>query len=199
MILSNILPNPDKKGKFDVYADGYIVMTLSEDAVVEAGLRIGCELDENRLLEIEHTAKLVKAKSRAYDLISYTDMSAKTLCDKLRQRGFEEEIALEAVNSLADDGYIDDERYAARLASYLANTKLFGRRRILAELSHKGVDREISEAAVDALDVDYFENICKLISKEKITDAKSRARVANKLVRYGYGYDMINGVIDEDE
>lgn len=199
MILSNILPNPDKKGKFDIYADGYIVMTLSEDAVVEAGLRVGCELDEKRLEQIERTVTLVRAKSRAYDLISYTDMSAKTLFDKLKQRGFDDEIASASVDALVSEGYIDDERYAGRLANYLVSTKLFGKRRILAELSRKGVDRETAENAVESLDVDYYENIRKLISKETITDLKSRARVANKLVRYGYGYDMINGVIDEDE
>jgi hypothetical protein len=48
MILSNILPNPDKKGKFDVYADGYeqykgsvFIMTALERKTTNGSKEVG--------------------------------------------------------------------------------------------------------------------------------------------------------------
>lgn len=197
--ITDILPCPNKKGRFDIYADGELILTLSDDAVVECSLRVGSEVSEQELIEIEAKVTLVRAKAKAYDLLSYGDMSRKTLCTKLARYGYDEDTITSCADSLEQNGYIDDMRYAERLAAYLANSRLYGRRRIFTELMQNGVGREHAQCAIDALDTDFYQSLCTLVSKERITDEKSVIRLKNRLVRYGYDYDMIASVLSAGE
>ena len=77
--VSAFIQNPEKHGAVDVYADGVYVMTLSEDTVIGAGLKIGSELDGTALEAIERARLRTKAYGKAYDLLSYGDMSEKCI------------------------------------------------------------------------------------------------------------------------
>lgn len=201
MILSKIsafLQSPDKKGAVDVYADGVYVMTLSEDTVIGAGLKIGSELDEAVLQNIEYARRRTKARGKAYDLLSYGDMSVKTMRDKLSRYDFDSELIDEVVDSLCELGYLDDERYAAALAKYLANTKCYGPRRISQEMFVKGIGRATADAAIAELDTDFYETVKTHIPRNfDFSDRKAVSRLYGQLVRRGFDYDMINSVLKE--
>jgi hypothetical protein len=137
--ISGFVQSPEKNGAVDVYADGEYVMTLSEDTVIEAGLKIGMALDEKALETVERARQLIKARGKAYNYLSYGDMSVKTMLTKLARAGISDDVALDTVDILCEQGYLDDMRYACALASYLANTKCYGPRRIAQELFVKGI------------------------------------------------------------
>ena len=184
----------------DVYADGEYVLTLTEDTAFEAGLKIGKQLDTRTLEQIEKSSQLVKAKAKAYNYLSYGDMSAHTLKTKLIRAGFLEEISDLCVDSMTESGYIDDGRYAKALANYLATVKCYGPRRIVQEMFLKGVDRDIIEDAVCALDVDFCETIKTHIPKNiDVSDKKARQKLCASLVRRGFDFDTINYVIKEPD
>ena len=184
----------------DVYADGEYVMSVSEDAAFDAGLKIGKELDIATLEQIEKSTLLVKAKAKAYNYLSYGDMSANTLKTKLVRAGFSEEICDLCVCAMIESGYIDDERYARALANYLATVKCYGPRRIEQEMFVKGLSREISQTAIDELSVDFCETIKAHIPKNfDFNDKKSRQKLCAALVRRGFDFDTINYVIKEPD
>lgn len=205
MTLSNItdlLPCPDKKGHIDVYADGYLLMTVSEDAVLEAGLRVGEALDTARLEQIEYSVTLTKAKAKAYNYLSYGDMSKSALCKKLVRYGFAQEISEDVCNALEQAGYIDDERYAMQLTSYLANTKLYGPRRIVQELCVKDISKSLAEQSLENAELDFEKNLKTLADgkfRPDSNDRKSVQKMFASLVRYGYDYEMIGGVLSATE
>ena len=184
----------------DVYADGEFVMTVTEDAAFEAGLKIGRELDVNTLEQIEKSTLLVKAKAKAYNFLSYGDMSANTLKTKLTRAGFDDETADRCVVSMTESGYIDDRRYAHALANYFATVKNYGPRRIEQEMYLKGLSRELLQNAIDELDVDFCETIKAHIPKSFDSgDKKSRQKLCAALVRRGFDFDTINYVIKEPD
>lgn len=184
----------------DVYADGEYILTLSEDTAFEAGLKIGKTLDVETLEQIEKSSLLVKAKAKAYNYLGFGDMSAKTLKTKLVRAGFDEDIAGECVDYMTESGYINDERYAHALASYLANVKCYGPRRIEQEMFAKGLSREVSQNAIDELSVDFCETIKAHIPKNiDISDKKARGKLCAALVRRGFDFDTINYVIKEPD
>jgi regulatory protein len=74
-------------------------------------------------------------------LLAATDRSRVELVRRLQQRGYAPAAAAEAVDRLQARGWVDD----ARLAEELARRRLshgFGRRRVLADLTARGVDAE---------------------------------------------------------
>ena len=204
--ITALVQPPDKKGRVDVYADGEYLMSVSEDAAVEARLRVGMEIDEASLSAIERSSQLARAKNKAYDYLSYGDMSEKKLFDKLCRFGFSEEIALECVDELRRAGYIDNARYASALADSLANSRLYGPRRIIQELRQRGIDGDTAQSAVDGLDTDYGENVRKLACgtlRRDMTNPREIQKLIAALMRRGYDYDTVKSslasMIEEEE
>lgn len=196
--ISLIIENPEKDGLVDVYADGELLITLSENAVIEAGLFVGMDVDQSLLQHIDYTSLLVKAKQKAYNYLSYADMSAHTLRTKLLRAGFDECVADDCVVSLANAGYIDDVRYANMLAKYLADVKNYGPYRITQELKQKGISSDIADIALSSLTTDFGNSIRSNIPKNiDITDKKQVSRLVASLMRKGFGYDAIRSVINE--
>lgn len=204
MISSNItalIPNPDKKGRIDVYADGELFMTLSEDAVLEAGLHVGSVVDADSLSGIERAVTLVKAKAKAYTYLSYGDMSEKMLYDKLSRAGFDQEVCTLCVENMKDAGYIDNVRYCRLLANRLANVKLYGPHKIYTELLQKGIPKELAKDWESFVTVDFEQNLNTLISGKfrcNTSDRKGQSRQIAALMRYGYSYDMIRSALPAD-
>ena len=198
--ISALLQNPDKANIVDVYADGEYVMSVTEDTAFDAGLKIGKPLDVDTLEQIERSTMLVKAKAKAYNYLSYGDMSANTLKTKLARAGFDNEISDLCVCAMIDSGYINDERYASSLANYLATVKNYGPRRIEQEMFLKGISGELAQNAIDALEVDFCETIKAHIPKSfDYSDKKSRDKLCAALVRRGFDFDTINYVIKEPD
>lgn len=196
--ISAFIQNPDKNGLVDVYADGELIITLTEDAVIEAGLFVGMDIDAEALSHIEYSNLLVKAKQKAYNYLSYGDMSAATLKRKLVMAGFDEFVADDCVMAMAQAGYVDDVRYAQLFANYLATVKNYGQRRIMQELLAKGVAKDIADEVIGALDVDYFESVKKHIPAQiDFSDKKQLSRLINSLLRRGFDYDTVRSVISQ--
>lgn len=184
----------------DIYADGEYMLTLSEDTVIDAGLKIGMELDAAALEGIERSSTFVRAKGKAYNYLSYGDMSVRTMKGKLARAGIPEDIACDVIDWLLQQGYLDDSRYAASLARYLADTKCYGPQRISQEMFAKGVDRETADAAIAALDTDFYETVkTHLPGKIDLSDRRAVARLYGQLSRRGFDSDMINSVIKYTE
>ena len=56
--ITALIQRLDKKGIVDVYADGEYLMSVSEDAALEAGLRVGLQINEDFLSQVEHSVQL---------------------------------------------------------------------------------------------------------------------------------------------
>ncbi len=181
----------------DVYADGEYVITLSEDTVIESGLKIGMPLDVDTLENAARAERVTKAKAKAYNYLSYGDMSAKTLKTKLSRAGFDD-VSDIVICNLQSAGYIDDERYALALSKHLAENKLYGARRIMQELYLKGIDSGTAEIAVSALETDFYESARACVPKAAdFSDKKQVSKIYGALARRGFDYDIISSVISE--
>lgn len=191
------MPHPDKKGYTDIYVDGELMLTVSDDAVIEAGLRTGKTFDNALLYETERAVNLTRAKNKAYTYLSYGDMSSKKLFDKLTHAGFDEQTALDCVDAMKSVGYIDDTRYAMSLANNLAAVKLYGPRRIREELRVRGISAEDTDMALDSLETDFEQSVKKLING-KFRSKTDKQRIA-ALIRYGYDYDFIRNYGEDYE
>ena len=198
--ITALIQPPDKKGRVDVYADGEYIMSVSEDAALEAKLRVGMELNEKALLQVEHSIALSRAKNKAYNYLNYGDMSEQKLFQKLCRCGFDDGIAAECVGKMRDMGFVNDVRYAEALADSLANYKLYGPRRIMQELRQRGIDFETAQSALDGLKTDFSESI-KALARGKLRRDMSSPREIQRLIaaliRYGHDYEMIKSSLSE--
>jgi regulatory protein len=104
---------------------------------------------------------------------------------------------------LTEHGFIDDVRYAERMARKLVEVKRFGCRRCKRELIQKGISGFIAEDALAPYSEAFGENLMELLRTKHsryltdIEDRKQIEKVKSALVRYGYDYPEINRAVKE--
>ncbi|MBQ8249538.1 MAG: RecX family transcriptional regulator [Clostridia bacterium] len=150
---------------------------------------------------LEYMAELWEAVKKGLDILSFADNTKSRLIKKLRERSFDKYIAEDAAEYLSRYGYIDETGMLERLVDRLANTKLYGRGRIKAEIIKKGISREVVDENLEALldEVDFEENLKKLLYKkcdiDSLSDRKYRESVYAAMYRYGYSVSQTRDAI----
>ena len=127
-------------------------------------LRIGA-IEEELLPELEYYAEVARAYSSACSSFAFSPSSLRALLKKLLQKGFERDVASDAIAAFEKSGAIDEGEMASRRAQLLSE-KLWGRSRILMKLREDGFEDGAISCAVCALEeVDFASNCAELIRK----------------------------------
>lgn len=127
-------------------------------------LKIGA-IDEELLPELEYFAEVARAYSSACSSFAFSPTPLKALSKKLVQKGFERDVASDAIAAFEKSGAIDEGEMACRRAQLLSE-KPWGRSRILMKLREDGFEDGAISCAMSALDeVDFASNCAELIRK----------------------------------
>ncbi|MBR5451702.1 MAG: regulatory protein RecX [Clostridia bacterium] len=167
--------------------------------VAEKGLSKGDTLTNEGFCELVDQSFYRRAKSRAIWYLSRGDLAEKELYKKLI-KVFPEEASARAVAKIKELGYIDDERYALRLAENLLKVKRVGVREALAVMTSKGIDRDVAKYALEDTECDTVAVIKELILKKyknRLGDKKETQKVVAALARRGYGFSDIRSALAE--
>ena len=156
--------------------------------------------DEQTFDEVKYEADVWSATKRGIFLLGYGSCSEKALAAKLISKGFDREIAADAVNAIVAKGLLRPADDAAREAEKMVK-KLWGKRRIIAALYEKGYSADSVRAALYSLEkngVDYEKN-CKRLVREKYSDTEldvsAQTKLYSALTRYGYSSSEIKSAI----
>ena len=136
---------------------------------------------------------------KAFDFLSYGDLSEKQLRDKLCRK-FSKELSADVAELFVERGYIDDLRLAKRYAETFYEFKNMGLNRIRNELFRRGISKEnIDEALSEYEDEDQYERIEQFITKKydisKMNDIKYRQKVYAGALRAGFNGSDVGDVI----
>ena len=165
------------------------------NVVTDLRLYSGRELDEEELKELYRASRSALARNRAMELLSRRPMSEKELVDKLIRKGEDEEAARDCARWLREEGFLNDESYAATVARHYA-AKGYGPGRVRAELSRRGVDRELWDGTIEAMP-ENREKMDRFIAA-RLTDPEDREqlrKVSAALYRRGYSWEEIRSAL----
>jgi len=104
------------------------------------------------------------------------------------------------IRRLKDRGYLNDAKYAAAYSSFRRDNERFGRMRVITDLKTKGVHGEVIEKAVaDTYDeVNDEKQAREYLRRKRLVkpkDQKQAARVFRQLLRAGFGFKTIFGIL----
>ena len=189
MRIERIEASKHKKGRVLVFLEDGACLKITEQELLDFGLRAGDELDEKTLRRLKEAAGVSNLKTTAADLIGRRAMSRRDLERKLRDKGASEMEARYAAEWLEAIGAIDDADYASLLVRHCADLG-YGPARVREKLYEKGVPRELWEDALDALpppegQIDRF-----LESKlhGRLPEEKEKKRLTDALLRRGFSW-----------
>lgn len=201
MKITEIVKANAKADRYTVYIDNEYWYILDIEIIAQNHLKPNMEVDEDFLEKLKFQAQHRKARERCYYLLGYRDHSKKELYDKLL-KSVCPEVALEAIEMMEQQGLLDDDKYAHKLARYYLLQKKWGEKRASFEMQKKGIHRELIQAAIADCEVNTNEQIHTIIDKKYydcLEDYKSKQKMIAGLMRLGYSYDDIKYAISTYE
>ena len=192
MTIERIEASRHKKGRVLVFLEDGACLRITEQELLDFGLRAGDELNDKTLQKLKEAAGVSNVKATAADLVGKRAMSRRDLERKLRDRGASETEARYAAEWLEAIGAINDADYAAVLARHCADLG-YGPQRVREKLYEKGVPRELWDDALDTLPDPAGQIDRCLVSKlrGRVPDEKEKKRLCDALARRGFAWPDI--------
>ena len=192
MRIERIEASSRKKGRVLVFLDDGACLKITEQELLDFGLRSGDELDEETLTRLKKAAGVSNVKTTAADLVGKRAMSRRDLEKKLQAKGASEAEARYAAEWLEAIGAIDDADYAAMLVRHYGNLG-YGAAYVRQKLYEKGIPRELWDEAMDALP-DAAEHIGRFLESKlhgRLPDEKEKKRLTDALLRRGFSWGEV--------
>ena len=192
MTIERIEASRHKKGRVLVFLEDGACLRITEQELLDFGLRSGDELDDKTLQKLKEAAGVSNVKATAADLVGKRAMSRRDLERKLQDRGASETEARYAAEWMEAIGAINDADYAAVLARHCADLG-YGPQRVREKLYEKGVPRELWDDALDTLpdsagQVDAF---LERKLRGRVPDQREKKRLCDALLRRGFSWGDI--------
>lgn len=192
----------ENRGMVEVMAEGATIARVKKIHFDKCPVAAGDEIDEAAWLGRMAAAQFSDAYEAALSSLDHSERTAHDLTNALRRKGFVQPAVDAVLERLTECGLIDDARYARRMAE-LSAAKPVGLYAFKRKLRSKGISDDDAEDALSAFDDDQqraaaLQAARKLYKKyEALPEREARAKLSQALARRGFGWDAIEGAMEE--
>ena len=192
MRVERVEASKHKKGRVLVFLGDGACLKITEQELLDFGLRSGDDLGQEALGRLKEAAGVSNTRAAAADLIGKRAMSRRDLERKLQEKGASEAEARYAAEWLEAIGALNDAEYAAALVRHYSGMG-YGPARVREKLYEKGIPRELWEDALEELPEEGGQVDAFLQSKlrGRIPDKKEKRRLTNALLRRGFPWGEV--------
>ncbi len=147
--------------------------------------------------------QLDRALGLAYQSLARRDRTEVEVRRHLQDRDVEPRIVTQALEVLAEQGYVDDARYARRFAEDRRRLDAWGSERIERRLLATGVAPEHVEAALAGQEAGWELEAAVALLRRRFpqapADDRGRSRALGVLVRRGYDLELAHDAVRAHE
>lgn len=193
--LSAQVKNPDR---VNVFIDGAFAIGLALPVAV--GLRLGQEISQAELEQLDHRDEVHRARERVLGLLARRPRSSTEIKRYLRRQEIDDESIQTVIDDLTEAKLIDDDAFAAFWVEQRETFRPRSRLALRQELSRKGVDRQIVTEALSELDE---AEIARRVAQKQagrwrgLPEDEWRAKMTRYLMRQGFPYDIASEAVTE--
>lgn len=187
--ITELKPQAKNNKRVSVYLNGAYYCGLDLLTVMQARLKVGQEIDENTLIEIQRNSEAKACFDSALNFISKSVKTEREIKDKLIKKGYLEEIVLETLEKLKNYNFVNDKDYINRYVSTYKGSK--SKKLIKFELQKKGVNKLDVDDCLSEIESE-FETALKIAEKyvkNKEKDEKTFQKCYKYLLSKGFSYD----------
>lgn len=187
--ITDVKPQVKNPTRCNIYLDNAFYCGLELETVMRYRLKIGTEIEKERLDEIQCDSERTRALDKALSFISKSKKTEKQVRDYLAGKGYTDKTIDQTVEKMLSYSFIDDADFSADYARSYSKSK--GKRLIAAELKRKGVSDESMAEALENLG-DELPSACAVGEKYARNKEKSREnmlRCYKYLLSKGFSYD----------
>jgi len=182
-----------------VFLDGKFAFSLEAEVAVREGLRVGQELSAGEIEALAGIDRFHRCLNAAANYLSYRPRSESELRERLHRRGFDGDTVGAVLAGLKEQGLVNDVAFAQY---WRDNRESFSPRSqwlTKLELRQKGVADEIIDQVIGAIDDEdgaYRAALNKVRGLRQCDYRSFRRRLGEYLKRRGFGFGVINRVVE---
>ena len=185
-----------------VFIDGKFAFGLDDEVVAKFGLKKGQDVNEPTLKKIRLGESGNKAKETALRFLSFRRRTEKEIKDKLKQKGFDENIIKRTVEKLKEYDLINDLEFATAWVKERLEYKPRGKKLLRQELWKKGIKKEIIDQALEESYQNEDKSAWELLEKIKnryknLKPQVARRRMYGFLLRRGFSYETAKSSMEQ--
>jgi len=185
-----------RSNRVNVYLDGEFAFGL--ERITAAWLRVGQELDENKIEQLQAEDARERALQQALLFLSYRARSESEIRKNLQKHEIPEGVIEEILERLHRDGLANDNQFAQAWVENRTTFRPRSRRMMEMELRQKGLDNEAMKSALDNVNDNAlaYEAAQKRANRFKGLEwSEFRKKLSGFLARRGFPYSVIAPVV----
>ena len=203
--ITDLKPQIKSPTRVSVFLDNVFYCGLELETAMRKRLKIGDEIDEETLDEIQFDSERSRAMDKALGFITRTRKTEKQVADYLASKGYTEKTINSVLEAIKGYGFVSDGDYAEEYVKQTSGRK--GKRLIARELKAKGVsDENIRDALSEVGDETASAvAVARKYLRSKPKDKANLFKCYKYLLSKGFDYDAAKaaaesfGSVGEDD
>jgi regulatory protein len=208
MKITAISPQVKNPHRINVFVDGKYRLSLDVAQYSELGIRVGTEVDEEKLATLEEESAFGKLYVRTLEYCLLRPRSMREVRDYLYRKtkptraktggikaGVSSALTDRVMNRLIEKEKINDERFSRHWVENRHIKKGTSQRKLAAELAQKGVVKEIVDRVLGETERRDANELAKVIAKKR-TRYPDTQKLMAYLARQGFTYDDIKKALE---
>jgi len=182
--------------RVNLYLDGEYAFGLAR--IVAAWLKVGSELDEKKIEQLQAEDARERALQQALLFLSYRTRSESEIRQNLRKHEIPETVIDETLDRLKRDGLANDDKFAQAWVESRSTFRPRSRRMLAMELRQKGLDNESMQSALKNVDDEplaYDAAQKRAVRFKDLEWSEFRKKLSEFLARRGFSYAVIAPVV----
>jgi regulatory protein len=181
--------NPNR---INMHLDGEYAFSLAR--IVAAWLRVGQELDEEKIKRLQAEDAHERAVQQALLFLSYRSRSESEIRQNLRKHEIPEDVIDETLQRLRQDGLANDDQFAQAWVENRSAFRPRSRRMMAMELRQKGLTDDAVSSALEDVDDEALAYEAAQKRAPRLKDLEwidFRKKLSEFLARRGFSYSVI--------
>jgi regulatory protein len=186
--------------RINVYVDDQFALSLAPETARKENISVGQELGKAALEALAEKDLRQRCFSAAVRFLGYRPRSEAEIKQRLAKHGYDETIIEKTLGKLKDAGFVDDNEFARFWVENRDALRPRSKRLTSMELRRKGLEADIIEKAVSAIDEKESayraaQNRARRLAALDYPDF--RLRLGQYLGRRGFGYGIIKEITEQ--
>jgi regulatory protein len=199
MVITSVEKSKKNKGMFFVFVDDRYAFSIPEEDYLRLSLYEKKEISNEEIEFIRKNVTYKSAKSQAVKYLSYRHITEAQLFDKLKNKGYDEDIIWDVINELKSIGYINDLIFAEKYVYDRIKLKPKSKKMLKMELISKGVSEDIADQVLNEMEIDEDVVIDRLIKKKfgkyNIKEPQIEKKIYYFLLHRGFSMENIRSAL----
>ncbi|MCR4577599.1 MAG: RecX family transcriptional regulator [Clostridiales bacterium] len=183
------------------FDDGSAMFVRAKD-IKKLNLGPGTEVDADELVKLLRPLQLDDAYEDALTILDYSMKTSRQMRDKLRAKGYLDDVTDAVVQRLEASKLLDDE-YVARMLMENMTASGRGKLALRQKLRQKGISEEIEQSVMEDVSGEDQDAACleaarKLFRKyASLEPREQKQKLSRALASRGFGWDSVSYAIEK--